>query len=70
MLQRYPLMIFKKNRGTVGDVESGVRYCERGFSPADIATIRKRVKNDGIDLSKVFERDSKSGRYFLKNTMM
>ena len=24
------------------------------------------MKNDGIDLSKVFERDSKSGRYFLK----
>lgn len=42
--------ILRKNRGTVGD----------------IATIRKRVKNDGIDLSKVFERDSKSGRYFLK----
>ena len=58
--------ILRKNRGTVGDVESGVRYYEKGFSPADIATIRKRVKNDGIDLSKVFERDSKSGRYFLK----
>lgn len=58
--------ILGKNRGTVGDVESGVRYYGKGFSPADIATIRKRVKNDGIDLSKVFERDSKSGRYFLK----
>lgn len=58
--------ILRKNRGTVGDVESGVRYYEKGFSPANIATIRKRVKNDGIDLSKVFERDSKSGRYFLK----
>lgn len=66
--------ILIKNRGTVGDVESGVRYYEKsgvryyekGFSPADIVTIRKRVKNDGIDLSKVFERDSKSGRYFLK----
>lgn len=58
--------ILIKNRGTVGDVESGVRYYGKGFSPADIATIRKRVKNDGIDLSKVFERDSKSGRYFLK----
>lgn len=58
--------ILRKNRGTVGDVESGVRYYEKGFSPADIATIRKRVKNDGIDLSKVFERDSKGGRYFLK----
>ena len=58
--------ILRKNRGTVGDVESGVRYYEKGLSPADIATIRKRVKNDGIDLSKVFERDSKSGRYFLK----
>lgn len=58
--------ILRKNRGTDGDVESGVRYYEKGFSPADIATIRKRVKNDGIDLSKVFERDSKSGRYFLK----
>lgn len=58
--------ILRKNRGTAGDVESGVRYYEKGFSPADIATIRKRVKNDGIDLSKVFERDSKSGRYFLK----
>ena len=58
--------ILRKNRGTVGDVESGVRYYEKGFLPADIATIRKRVKNDGIDLSKVFERDSKSGRYFLK----
>lgn len=58
--------ILRKNRGTVGDVKSGVRYYEKGFSPADIATIRKRVKNDGIDLSKVFERDSKSGRYFLK----
>lgn len=58
--------ILRKNRGTVGDVESGVRYYEKGFSPADMATIRKRVKNDGIDLSKVFERDSKSGRYFLK----
>ena len=58
--------ILRKNRGTVGDVESGVRYYGKGFSPADIATIRKRVKNDGIDLSKVFERDSKSGRYFLK----
>lgn len=58
--------ILRKNRGTVGDVESGVRYYEKGFSSADIATIRKRVKNDGIDLSKVFERDSKSGRYFLK----
>lgn len=58
--------ILRKNRGTVGDIESGVRYYEKGFSPVDIATIRKRVKNDGIDLSKVFERDSKSGRYFLK----
>ena len=58
--------ILRKNRGTVGDVESGVRYYGKGFSPVDIATIRKRVKNDGIDLSKVFERDSKSGRYFLK----
>lgn len=58
--------ILRKNRGTAGDVESGVRYYEKGFSPADIVTIRKRVKNDGIDLSKVFERDSKSGRYFLK----
>lgn len=58
--------ILRKNRGTVGDVESGVRYYEKGFSSADMATIRKRVKNDGIDLSKVFERDSKSGRYFLK----
>ena len=58
--------ILRKNRGIVGDVEYGVRYYEKGFSPADIATIRKRVKNDGIDLSKVFERDSKSGRYFLK----
>lgn len=58
--------ILRKNRGTVGDVESGVRYYGKGFSSADIATIRKRVKNDGIDLSKVFERDSKSGRYFLK----
>lgn len=58
--------ILRKNRGTVGDVESGVRYYGKGFSPADITTIRKRVKNDGIDLSKVFERDSKSGRYFLK----
>lgn len=58
--------ILRKNRGTVGDVESGIRYYEKGFSPADVATIRKRVKNDGIDLSKVFERDSKSGRYFLK----
>lgn len=58
--------ILIKNRGTVGDVEYGVRYYEKGLSPADIATIRKRVKNDGIDLSKVFERDSKSGRYFLK----
>lgn len=58
--------ILRKNRGTVGDVEFGVRYYEKGFSPANIATIRKRVKNDGIDLSKVFERDSKSGRYFLK----
>jgi hypothetical protein len=58
--------ILRKNRGIVGDVESGVRYYEKGFSPVDIATIRKRVKNDGIDLSKVFERDSKSGRYFLK----
>lgn len=58
--------ILRKNRGIVGDVESGVRYYEKGFSPADIVTIRKRVKNDGIDLSKVFERDSKSGRYFLK----
>lgn len=58
--------ILRKNRGTVGDVEYGVRYYEKGFSPANIATIRKRVKNDGIDLSKVFERDSKSGRYFLK----
>lgn len=58
--------ILRKNRGTVGDVESGVRYYGKGFSPADIATIRKRVKNDGIDLSKVFERDSKSGRYFFK----
>lgn len=56
--------ILRKNRGTVGGVEFGVRY--KGFSPVDIATIRKRVKNDGIDLSKVFERDSKSGRYFLK----
>lgn len=58
--------ILRKNRGTVGDVESGVRYYGKGFSPVDIATIRKRVKNDGIDLSKVFERDSESGRYFLK----
>lgn len=58
--------ILRKNRGIVGDVESGVRYYEKGFSPVDIATIRKRVKNDGIDLSKVFERDSKSGKYFLK----
>ena len=58
--------ILRKNRGTVGDVESGIRYYKKGFSPADVATIRKRVKNDGIDLSKVFERDSKSGRYFLK----
>lgn len=58
--------ILRKNRGAVGDVESGVRYYEKGFSPVDIATIRKRVKNDGIDLSKVFERNSKSGRYFLK----
>lgn len=58
--------ILRKNRGTVGDVESGVRYYGKGFSLADITTIRKRVKNDGIDLSKVFERDSKSGRYFLK----
>lgn len=58
--------ILRKNRGTVGDVESGVRYYGKGFSPADMVTIRKRVKNDGIDLSKVFERDSKSGRYFLK----
>lgn len=58
--------ILRKNRGTIGDVESGVRYYGEGFSPVDIATIRKRVKNDGIDLSKVFERDSKSGRYFLK----
>lgn len=58
--------ILRKNRGTVGDVESGVRYYEKGLSSVDIATIRKRVKNDGIDLSKVFERDSKSGRYFLK----
>lgn len=58
--------ILMKNRGMVGDVESGVRYNEKGFSPVDIVTIRKRVKNDGIDLSKVFERDSKSGRYFLK----
>lgn len=58
--------ILRKNRGPVGDVESRVRYYEKGFSPADIATIRRRVKNDGIDLSKVFERDSKSGRYFLK----
>lgn len=58
--------ILRKNRGTVGDVESGVRYYEKEFSPVDIATIRKRVKSDGIDLSKVFERDSKSGRYFLK----
>lgn len=58
--------ILRKNRGTVGDVGSGVRYYGKGLSPADIATIRKRVKNDGIDLSKVFERDSKSGRYFLK----
>ena len=58
--------ILRKNRGTVGNVGSGVRYYEKGFSPADIATIRKRVKNDGIDLSKVFERDSKGGRYFLK----
>lgn len=58
--------ILRKNRGTVGDVESGVRYYGKGFSSADISTIRKRVKNDGIDLSKVFERDSKSGRYFLK----
>lgn len=58
--------ILKKNRGIVGYVESGVRYYKKGFSPVDIATIRKRVKNDGIDLSKVFERDSKSGRYFLK----
>lgn len=58
--------ILRKYIGTVGDVGSGVRYYEKGFSPADIATIRKRVKNDGIDLSKVFERDSKSGRYFLE----
>lgn len=58
--------ILEKNRGTVGDVESGVRYYEKGFSPVDIVTIRKRVKSDGIDLSKVFEWDSKSGRYFLK----
>lgn len=58
--------ILRKNRGAVGDIGSGVIYYEKGFSPADIATIRKRVKNDGIDLSKVFERDSKSGRYFLK----
>lgn len=58
--------ILRKNRGTVGDVESGVRYYGKGFSPVDMATIRKRVKSDGIDLSKVFERDSKSGRYFLK----
>lgn len=58
--------ILRKNRGTVGDVESGVRYYGKGFSPADIVTIRKRVKNDGIDLSKVFERNSKSGRYFFK----
>lgn len=58
--------ILRKNRGAVGDVGSGVRYYEKGFSPADIVTIRKRVKNDGIDLSKVFERDSKSGKYFLK----
>lgn len=58
--------ILRKNRGVVGDVESGVRYYAKGFSPVDIATIRKRVKSDGIDLSKVFERDSKSGRYFLK----
>lgn len=58
--------ILRKNRGPVGDVESRVRYYEKGFSSADMATIRKRVKNDGIDLSKVFERDSKSGRYFLK----
>lgn len=58
--------ILRKNRGTAGDIESRVRYYEKGFSPADMATIRRRVKNDGIDLSKVFERDSKSGRYFLK----
>lgn len=58
--------ILKKDRGIFGDVEFGVRSYEKGFSPADIATIRKRVKNDGIDLSKVFERDSKSGRYFFK----
>ena len=58
--------ILRKNRGTVGDVETRARYYEGGFSPADIATIRKRVKNDGIDLSKVFERGSKGGRYFLK----
>ena len=45
MLQRLSLNdILRKNRGTVGDVESGVRYYEKGFSPADIATIRKRVK--------------------------
>lgn len=58
--------ILRKKRGTVGDVKLGARYYEKGFSSADIVTIRKRVKNDGIDLSKVFERDSKSGRYFLK----
>lgn len=58
--------ILGKNRGTVGNIESGVIYYEKGLSPVDIATMRKRVKNDGIDLSKVFERDSKSGRYFLK----
>lgn len=58
--------ILRKNRGIVRDARYGVRYYEKGFSPADIATIRKRVKNDGIDLSKVFERGSKSGRYFFK----
>lgn len=58
--------ILRKNRGIVGNIESRVRYYKKGFSPVDMATIRKRVKNDGIDLSKVFERDSKSGRYFLK----
>ena len=58
--------ILRKNRGIAGDVKSRVRYYDKGFSPVDIATIRRRVKNDGIDLSKVFERDSKSGRYFLK----
>lgn len=58
--------IFGKNVGVKGDTESGLIYYENGFSPADIATIKKRVKDESIDLSKVFVRDNESGKYFLK----